>query len=50
MPLFMDHHRGVEGLTAQAVADAPRKDEQIQEEYGESFAPEKILGDTSGQV
>jgi hypothetical protein len=30
----MDHHRGVEGLTAEAVADAHRKDEQIQEEYG----------------
>jgi hypothetical protein len=26
MPLFMDHHRAVEGLTAEAVADAHRKD------------------------
>jgi hypothetical protein len=29
MPLFMDHHRGVEGLTAEAVADAHRKDQEI---------------------
>jgi hypothetical protein len=26
MPLFIDHHRGVEGLTAEAVADAHRAD------------------------
>jgi hypothetical protein len=32
MPLFMDHHRHVEGLTADAVADAHRKDEEIQDE------------------
>ena len=30
MPLFMDHHKGVEGLTADAVADAHRKYEEIQ--------------------
>ena len=29
MPLFMDHHKGVEGLTAEAVADAHRKDMEI---------------------
>jgi hypothetical protein len=29
MPLFMDHHRGVDGLTAEAVADAHRKDEGV---------------------
>jgi hypothetical protein len=34
MPLFMDHHKHVEGLTADAVADAHRKDEEIQGEYG----------------
>jgi hypothetical protein len=34
MPMFMDHHRHVEGLTADAVADAHRKDEEIQDEYG----------------
>src|ERR687894_2377114 len=33
MPLFMDHHRAGEGLTAEAVADAHRKDIQIQDDY-----------------
>src|SRR5665809_144155 len=37
MPLFMDHHRAVEGLTAEAVADAHRKDMEIQEEYGGTY-------------
>jgi hypothetical protein len=37
MPLFIDHHRGVEGLTAEAVADAHRKDEEIQDEYGVKY-------------
>jgi hypothetical protein len=33
MPLFMDHHKGVEGLTAEAVAEAHRKDMKIQDQY-----------------
>jgi len=37
MPMFMDHHRHVEGLTADAVADAHRKDEEIQGEYGVKY-------------
>jgi hypothetical protein len=37
MPLYMDHHRGVEGLTAEAVADAHRKDEEVQDEYGVTY-------------
>jgi hypothetical protein len=37
MPLYMDHHRGVEGLTAEAVADAHRKDEEIQDQYGVKY-------------
>jgi hypothetical protein len=37
MPLFMDHHKGVEGLTAEAVADAHRKDMEIQEQYGVTY-------------
>jgi hypothetical protein len=37
MPLFMDHHRHVEGLTAEAVAEAHRKDEEIQDEYGVKY-------------
>jgi hypothetical protein len=37
MPMFMDHHKGVEGLTAQAVADAHKKDLEIQGEYGVKY-------------
>jgi hypothetical protein len=37
MPLFMDHHHGVEGLTAQAVADAHRRDLEVQERYGVDY-------------
>jgi Protein of unknown function (DUF4242) len=37
MPLFMDHHRGVEGLTAEAVADAHRKDMETQHQYGVKY-------------
>ena len=37
MPLFMDHHRAVEGLTADAVAEAYRKDVEIQEKYGVKY-------------
>lgn len=33
MPLFMDIHKGVEGLTAEAVADAHRKDLDIQAQH-----------------
>jgi hypothetical protein len=37
VPLFMDHHKSVEGLTADAVADAHRKDEEIQGQYGVKY-------------
>ncbi len=37
MPLFMDHHRGVEGLTAEAVADAHKKDLGVQEAHGVEY-------------
>jgi hypothetical protein len=37
MPLFMDHHKGVEGLSAEAVADAHRKDQEIQDQYGVTY-------------
>jgi hypothetical protein len=33
MPLFMDHHKKVEGLTPEAVADAHKKDLEIQDEH-----------------
>jgi Protein of unknown function (DUF4242) len=34
MPLFMDHHRG---LTAEAVAEARKKDLEIQDEHGVKY-------------
>lgn len=34
MALFMDYHRRVEGLTAEAVADAHRRDLEIQDAHG----------------
>lgn len=34
MALFMDTHRGVEGLTADAVANAHKMDLAVQERYG----------------
>jgi hypothetical protein len=37
MPLFMDHHKNVEGLTAKAVADAHRKDLEIQDQHGVKY-------------
>jgi len=37
MPLFIDHHRGQEGLTAEAVAEAHKKDLEVQDKYGVNF-------------
>jgi hypothetical protein len=37
MPLFMDHHRGVKGLTAEVVADAHRRDMETQHQYGVKY-------------
>jgi hypothetical protein len=37
VPLYMDHHKGVEGLTAEAVAEAHRKDQEIQDQYGVKY-------------
>jgi hypothetical protein len=37
VPLYMDHHRDVEGLTAEAVADAHAKDLEAQEKHGVSY-------------
>lgn len=33
MPLYMDIHKGVEGLTTEAVADAHRRDLAVQENH-----------------
>ena len=37
MPLFMNHHKHVEGLTAEAVADAHKTDIESQDEYGVKY-------------
>lgn len=37
MPLYMDIHKGVAGLTAEAVAGAHEKDLEIQERYGVKY-------------
>ena len=37
MPLYMDEHRKIEGLTAEAVAEAHRRDLQVQGKYGVHF-------------
>ena len=37
MPLYIDHHKNVEGLTAEAVADAHAKDLEAQEKYGVNY-------------
>ena len=37
MPLFMDVHKAVEGLTAEAVAEAHKKDLEKQGKYGVKY-------------
>ena len=37
MPLYMDIHRNVEGLSPQAVAEAHQKDLEVQDEYGVKY-------------
>jgi len=37
MPLFMDVHDHVEGLTADAVAGAHKQDLEVQEKYGVNY-------------
>ncbi len=37
MALFMDVHKGVEGLTADAVAEAHRKDLEVQDKYSVKY-------------
>lgn len=34
MPTYLDIHKGVEGLTAEAVIEAHKKDLETQEQYG----------------
>lgn len=37
MPLFMDVHKNVEGLTTEAVTEAHQKDLEIQKKYGVKY-------------
>lgn len=37
MPLYMDEHRKVEGLTPQAVAAAHQRDLEVQSKHGVKF-------------
>jgi hypothetical protein len=37
MPQYMDHHRNVEGLTAEAVAEAHQRDLEVQDRYGVNY-------------
>jgi hypothetical protein len=37
MPLYMDVHRKVEGLTAEAVAEAHQKDLEVQGQHGVTY-------------
>ncbi len=37
MPLYMDHHNKVDGLTADAVAGAHKADLETQEKYGVNY-------------
>jgi len=37
MPLYMDIHKGVEGLTAEAVAAAHQKDLEVQGKHGVKY-------------
>ncbi len=37
MPLYMDHHKNVEDLTADAVAGAHERDLEVQEKHGVNY-------------
>jgi hypothetical protein len=37
MPLFMDIHKSVEGLTTEAVTEAHQKDLEVQGKYGVKY-------------
>ena len=49
MPLYMDIHNHVEGLTAEAVADAHRRDLETQGPYGVNYR-HYWFNEATGQV
>ena len=49
MPLFMDVHHKVDGLTAQAVAGAHQRDLEVQGQYGVNYK-QYWFDEASGKV
>ena len=49
MPLYMDIHHQVEGLTSEAVADAHRRDLEVQGKYGVNYL-KNWFNEDSGKV
>jgi hypothetical protein len=49
MPLFMDVHDKVDGLTAEAVAGAHQRDLEVQEKYGVEYR-QYWFDEASGKV
>jgi hypothetical protein len=49
MPLFMDVHEKVDGATAQAVAEAHKKDLETQSRYGVKYQ-RYWLDESSGRI
>ena len=49
MPLYMDHHKHIEGLTAEAVAEAHQRDLEVQHKHG-AKALRYWFNEESGEV
>jgi len=49
MPLYLDHHKKVDGLTAEAVAGAHERDLEVQGKYGVNYL-HYWFDEGSGQV
>jgi uncharacterized protein DUF4242 len=49
MPLYMDVHRKVDGLSAEAVADAHTRDLEVQGKYGVKYL-KYWFNEATGQV
>ena len=49
MPLFMDIHNHVPGLTPEAIAEAHKKDIEVQKKYGVKYL-KYWFDDNSGRV
>jgi Protein of unknown function (DUF4242) len=49
MPLYMDHHHKVEGLTADAVAGAHQRDLEVQDKHGVNYR-QYWFNEESGEV